>query len=435
MVGAVIGAMSETQENPAPVQADPRFVHTVEVYERPAAERPARDSVDGIISWLVGRARQIPSALQSVDEFAWRLLAAGLPLLRLTLHARVLHPQYLGTTMFWWRTTAKTTQILIEHEIAETLRYEDNPVLRVAVGGETVRRRIDAPGAKLDFPILHDLKAEGATDYFALPVPAALGENYMLSYASDRPGGFTADEIKDLTRVSQYVAVVADMHTQRALTRNVLNAYLGPNTGPKVLAGGIRRGTGEPLAAVLWASDLRGFTARSDRLPGDRMIAILNALFDAQAKAIAAHGGEILKFIGDGLLAIFPLDGATTQAEAARNALAAAFEATAAIERLTDEPSMAGEPPLNVVVALHVGKAFYGNIGAAERLDFTVIGPAVNLVSRIQSVGKALDVPVIVSDDFASAYAAPLASLGMHELRGLTVPHELFAPAPDAPRG
>lgn len=420
--------MTDTQQQLPSVQVDSRYLRTGEVYERPPAERPTRDTVDGIAAWLVGRARRIPSGLEAFDEFAWRLLAAGIPLLRVTLHARTLHPQYLGMTFHWWRTTGKSTQIMIAHEIADTLRYEDNPVLRVSVGGETVRRRIDAPGAKLDFPILHDLKAEGATDYFALPVPAAHGGNYMMSYATDRPGGFTAQELKDLTRLSQYVAVVADMHTQRALSRNVLNAYLGPNTGPKVLAGQIRRGTGESLLAVLWSSDLRGFTERSDRLPGDRMIAILNAVFDAEAAAIAAHGGEILKFIGDGLLAIFPLDDAETQAEAARNALTAAFEAVAAIEGLAGDPRLEGEPPLQVVIALHVGTAFYGNIGAADRLDFTVIGPAVNLVSRIQQVGKALDVPIIVSDDFARAYAAALPSVGQHELRGLAMPHELFAP-------
>jgi adenylate cyclase len=422
--------MTDQQEAPAPGLIDAGLLRTAEIFERPAAERPAHDSIDAIIKWLVGPARRVDSGLRVFDEFAWRMLAVGLPLLRVTLHARVLHPQYLGMTMHWWRTTGKSTQVMIAHEVADALRYEDNPVLRVSIGGETLRRRLDIAGAKLDFPILHELKAEGATDYFALPIASAHGGNYMMSYVTDRPDGFTAAEIEDMTHVSQYIAIVADMHTQRALSRNVLNAYLGPNTGPKVLAGPIRRGTGEALAAVLWSSDLRGFTERSDRLPGDRMIAILNALFDAQAQAIAMHGGEILKFIGDGMLAIFPLDVAETQAEAARNALAAAFEALASIEALAGDPRLAGEPPLRVVVALHVGTAFYGNIGAADRLDFTVIGPAVNLVSRMQALGKALDVPIILSDDFARAYAAPLKSLGQHRLRGLATPHELFAPAP-----
>jgi adenylate cyclase len=421
--------MTDQQEAPAPGQIDAGLLRTAEIFERPAAERPAHDSIDAIIKWLVGPARRVDSGLRVFDEFAWRMLAVGLPLLRVTLHARVLHPQYLGMTMHWWCTTGKSTQVMIAHEVADGLRYEDNPVLRVSIGGETLRRRLDIAGAKFDFPILHELKAEGATDYFALPIASAHGGNYMMSYVTDRPGGFTAAEIKNMTHVSQYIAIVADMHTQRALSRNVLNAYLGPNTGPKVLAGQIRRGTGEALAAVLWSSDLRGFTERSDRLPGDRMIAILNALFDAQAEAIAMHGGEILKFIGDGMLAIFPLDVAETQAEAARNALAAAFEALASIEDLAGDPRLAGEPPLKVVVALHVGTAFYGNVGAADRLDFTVIGPAVNLVSRMQAIGKALDVPIILSDDFARAYAAPLKSLGQHRLRGLATPHELFAPA------
>ncbi|MEJ2375629.1 MAG: adenylate/guanylate cyclase domain-containing protein [Pseudolabrys sp.] len=427
--------MNDPQQEPATSQVDPRYLRTADVFERPLAVRPHHDSIDAIVAWLIGPARRIASGLETFDEFAWRLLATGIPLLRVTLHGRTLHPQYLGTSMQWWRTTGKTAQIMIGHEVGDTMRYEDNPVLRVALGGETLRRRLDGACAPLDFPILQDLKAEGATDYLALPVPAAHGDNYMLSYVTDRPGGFTDAEIDDLKRVSQFIAGVADMHTQRAISRNVLNAYLGASTGPKVLAGHIRRGTGEALAAVLWASDLRGFTERSDRLPGDRMIAVLNALFDAQAEAIAVHGGEILKFIGDGMLAIFPLDGAQSQAEAARNALAAASEAIAAIARLTETPCMDGEPPLKVVVALHVGTAFYGNIGAADRLDFTVIGPAVNLVSRIQSVGKRLDLPIIVSDDFARAYAAPLPSLGRHTLRGLALPHELFAPALPVPDG
>jgi adenylate cyclase len=179
---------------------------------------------------------------------------------------------------------------------------------------------------------------------------------------------------------------------------------------------------------VLWSSDLRGFTERSDRLPGDRMIAILNALFDAQAKAIHDHGGEILKFIGDGLLAIFPIEDSAAARRATTNALEAAQEALAAVRRLNGEPSLADEPPLEIVVALHVGRVVYGNIGAAQRLDFTVIGPAVNLVSRLEAKAKILNTAVVVSDDFARAYGKPLVSLGHHPLRGLAGRHELFAP-------
>jgi len=414
---------------PLPQRFDPRLQPTVEVVERPPAERPAHGSLDGVAEWLVGPARRIASGARAFDEFAWRMLATGLPLLRVTMHSTTLHPQFLGATFVWFRTTGKTVQTLIAHEVRDLIRDEENPVRRVVVGGETLRRRIDVPDAVLDFPILHDLKAQGATDYLALPVAGAHGGyNYMVSYVTDRPGGFTEPEIADLTRVSQRLPVVADMYSQRSIASNVLNAYLGAKTGQRVLAGQIRRGAGEEISAVLWSSDLRGFTERSDRLPGERMIALLNALFDAQAKAIHDHGGEILKFIGDGLLAIFPIETPGAAAEAARHALEAAVEALAAVRGLGDELAAAGEPPLQIVVALHAGTVIYGNIGAADRLDFTVIGPAVNLVSRVEAVAKTLNLPIVVSDEFARAYGGPLRSLGTHQLRGLAVPHELFAP-------
>jgi len=408
---------------------DPRLRPTVEVVERPPAERPAHDSLDGVAEWLLGPARRIASAIHAFDEFAWRMLATGLPLLRVTLHTSTLHPQYLGATFTWFRTTGQSVQTLIAHEVLDLIRYEDNPVRRVVVGGETLRRRMDGPDAVLDFPILHELKALGATDYLALPVAGAhSGRNYFVSYVIDRPGGFTEQEIADLTGLSHRLPILIDMHNQRAIARNVLNAYLGAKTGPRVLAGQIRRGTGEEIGAVLWSSDLRGFTARSDRLPGDRMIALLNALFDRQAKAIHDHGGEILKFIGDGLLAIFSIETPEAAAQAARHALGAAVEALAAVRRLGDELALAGEPEPQIVVALHVGTVIYGNIGAADRLDFTVIGPAVNLVSRVEAIAKNLNLPIVVTDDFARAYGQPLRSLGLHRLRGLATPHELFSP-------
>ena len=418
--------MSDVVWNPL-TSIDPRYFLTGDVVERPPAKRPKHDTIDAIIDWLAGPAQHIPSLIGEFDEYAWRMLAAGFPLLRATLQLRTLHPQYLGATFVWWRTTGQTVQTFVTHEAQDLYRDEDNPVRRVLVAGETVRRRVDVADDELDFPILHDLKAEGATDYFALPVKNSFGSNYMVTYVGDRLGGFTTQEIFDLTRVSQRLSLLADLRHQRRIANNILTAYLGPKTGPKVLEGQIRRGTGEEITAVLWSSDLRGFTERSDLLDGTHVIAMLNALFDAQAQAIGRHGGEILKFIGDGLLAIFPIENAGMTAAAARGALASAMEAIEAVHGLANDPSIVGEP-LEIVVALHIGKAIYGNVGSAERLDFTVIGPAVNLVSRIEAVAKTLNVPIIVSDDFARAYGQPLHPLGLHKLRGLATPHNLFAP-------
>lgn len=412
----------------APAGAIDPYIHTAEIVERPPAERPVRDSIGAIGDWLIGPALQIATSAQAFDEFAWRMLAAGVPLARLTVHSGTLHPQFLGTSLIWWRDTGQTIQTFVAHEVGDVVPYQNNPVLRVIQGGETLRRRIDLSDGELDLPILRDLKAKGCTDYLALPIAGAHGRRYAVTFTTDCVDGFSAQQVKELTGIAQRMAVVCDTFSHRALTSHLLTVYLGPNAGPKVLAGQIRRGTGEELTAVLWSSDLRGFTARSDRLPGKQMIAILNALFDVQANAIHKHGGEILKFIGDGLLAIFPIDGAAPVSSATRNAMAAATQALAAVRDLADDPSMLGEPALQIVVALHAGTVIYGNVGAADRLDFTVIGPAVNLVSRVEGVAKTLNEPIVITDEFAQAYGEPLRSLGFHQFRGVANSRELFAP-------
>jgi len=405
-----------------------RNIIVTEVVERAVAERPDHDTLESIIAWLIGGARRIGSFAQTIDELSWRLVAAGMPLLRVSLRGGTLHPQFLGDVYIWWRTSAQTQEIMITHEVADLIPPAQNPVMRVR-NGEILRRSLEGPEARFDFSILHDLKARGATDYFALPVGGAFGPRaYMAAYVTDRPGGFSEREIADLSAVSERLSIVADMNSQRQIAENVLKAYLGPQTGRKVLAGQIRRGSGEAIAAVLWSSDLRRFTQLSDQLPGERVIGILNDLFDLQARAIVGHGGEILKFIGDGLLAIFPVANPDDAARTAGNALAAAQEAQAALDVLRVRASEASEPPLDIVIALHYGTVIYGNVGAADRLDFTVIGPAVNLVSRIETVAKSLDLPLIVSDDFARAHGGTLKSLGLHRLRGLDLPHELFTP-------
>jgi adenylate cyclase len=405
-----------------------RNVIVTEVVERAVAERPHHDTIESILEWLIGDARQIASFARTIDEFAWRLVAAGIPLLRVNLRGRTLHPQFLGAVYVWWRTSAQTQEIMITHEVADLVPAAQNPVILVQ-NGEILRRRLEGLEARLDFSILHDLKARGATDYFALPVGGAFGPRaYMAVYVTDRPGGFSEREIADLSAVSERLSVVADMNSQRQIAENVLKAYLGPQTGRKVLAGQIRRGSGEAIGAVLWSSDLRRFTQMSDHLSGESVIGILNDIFDLQAKAIVEHGGEILKFMGDGLLAIFPVANPDEATRTAGNALAAAQAAQAALAIRRAAASPADEEPLKIVIALHYGTVIYGNVGAADRLDFTVIGPAVNLVSRIETIAKSLDLPLIVSDDFARAYGRKLKSLGLHQLRGLDLPHELFSP-------
>jgi adenylate cyclase len=420
-----------TGESPRPPRAPPvlrEHIVVLDTVTRPPEDRPTHDTIDDIAEWLVGPARRVATGTASFDEFAWRLVAAGVKLLRVTLHVGTIHPQFLGSTIVWWRDTGQTIQVMIGHEVGDAIPYEKNPVRRVCEGHETLRRRLDLPEDQLDFDVLFELRERGGTDYIALPIAGAHEIDYMVTFVTDRPGGFTSSEIADLARVARRLAITVDRYSQAWITHNVLTAYLGARTGPKVLTGQIRRGAGIELTAVLWSSDLRGFTERSDRLPSERMIAILNALFEAQAAAIRDHGGEILKFIGDGILAMFPIEDGVSAPDIARAAVAAAQTAIDAVRGLADHPAMAGEPPLEIVIALHIGTVNYGNIGAADRLDFTVIGPAVNLVSRIEAVAKALDRPIVVSDELVQVLGGGVVSLGHHQLRGLATPHELFVP-------
>lgn len=409
-----------------PIPIPERYFRTTDRFEGSPARRPPPGPVDTVIAWLAGPARRIERLAELFDEYAWRVVGAGIPAMRMTAHVGTLHPQFTGFVAQWWRDGGDTTDTAILHEVNETQAYSANSIRRCIEFGETVRRRLEGPSDAFDLPILHDLRAQGGTDYLALPVEGMRARRFALTYLTDRPGGFADQEMADLRRLSDLLAMLLVNHGHARIARNLLGAYLGARTGERVLAGQVRRGQGEEIRVVIWSSDLRGFTERSDRLSGQQTIALLNAFFEAQAQAIAAHDGEILKFMGDGLLAIFPVEDALFTGVATRNALAAAYEATAAVRRLVRDPALADTEPLQMVVALHLGPVVYGNIGAADRLDFTVIGPAVNMTSRMEAIGKQRELELITSAAFAAAYDGPLQSLGPHVLRGLAGTHELF---------
>ncbi len=423
------GLMAQT-ETAAEPSAGPTGATVLTSTVRTAPEdRPISESLDGVANWLRGPARREPSLTKVIDEFAWRLTAAGIGILRVGLNTSTLHPQFLGATYLWWKDKAETGKFMILHEVLDMVSYDNNPVsqtrleeqdhppppARRAGGAVRLHRAGRSQGARR-----HRLSEPAGREPVRVRDACRLVRRRRagrVPAGRDRP----ADRLCPRDLRDRRHAQPAPDRRERA------GAYLGAQTGPRVLAGEIRRGSGQPISAAIWSSDLRGFTALSDRAPSERVIATLNELFDLQGKAISAHGGEILKFIGDGVLAIFPAQTPEEARQAAQHALAAARETLAAVAaRVTPE----GEPPLRLVIALHYGEVTYGNIGSADRVDFTVIGPAVNLVSRIEAIAKTRDLPLIVSDDFAGAYGkcAELPSLGAFELRGLEKPHELFAP-------
>jgi adenylate cyclase len=309
--------------------------------------------------------------------------------------------------------------------VRETKAYLLSP-MRLIFEGQTVRRRLESAGATAEFPILAELRAEGMTDYLATPLTLSDGRVAAATWSTDRAGGFSDQDIAAIESLLPALALLLEVQAVRLISANLLGVYLGQQTGQRVLAGDIIRGSGETIRAVLLFADLRGFTALSDRLPADKVIEILNGYFERVVTPIHARGGEVLKFIGDGLLAIFPVEDAAFAFNAARRALDSAIDGFADLEAFNADPSRGEESPVRMAIALHVGDVVYGNIGGQDRLDFTTIGPAVNLVARLQQLSKRVERPLLLSDAFAKICERPLTSLGFHPLRGLGEPHEVF---------
>jgi adenylate cyclase len=271
------------------------------------------------------------------------------------------------------------------------------------------------------------------TDYIALPVPLSYGRKNVIMVATDRPGGFHDGELARLRGLLPLLSLVLEVKETKRILRTLLDVYLGHDAGRRVLGGLIKRGDGITLAAALWYCDLRGFTAMAETLPRDATIALLNDYFECMVGPVQQHGGEVLKFIGDAMLAIFPIADDLDRDRACHAALAAAEAALADLAQLNDRRRAAGRATLEIGIALHMGAVTYGNIGGPERLDFTVVGPAVNLVTRLEGLCSELGRPLLASARFASPCGSKLVSLGRYRLRSFAEEHEVFTLPPPSP--
>jgi adenylate cyclase len=392
--------------------------------------RPAEPETPDITEWLGREASRLGSAAALMQEMCDRLLSEGLPLFRVTCMIRTLHPTLVGTTAIWRKDQEWPTEFAALQGIVDLPQFKASPLPVIFEGAAAIRRRLDVPGLALDFPILEDLKAEGATDYLALPLTFSDGSIHFFTWTADRPNGFTTAELTRIYDLMPLVALNLEVFARRQLTENLLTTYLGRDAGLRVLKGAIHRGDGETIRAAIWLCDLRGFTALSDRLPRDELIALLNDFSEQIVIAVDGNGGEVLKFLGDGLLAIFPMDGDSSPEAAARSALAAADHAQRRLAKLNAARRDAGKAELRMGIALHAGDVMYGNIGGRRRLDFTVTGPAVNQAARIEAMTKVLGCAVLLSAECAELCRQPLTSLGFHGLRGIPEPVELFTPIP-----
>jgi len=405
---------------------------------RGAASAPTTASFADITAWLLKGAARETEMLLLFESFIWRLIAAGIPLDRASLHIGTLHPQLLGFAWNWRRDDATCYEVKVQHLTSETDSFKLNPLARIFATGEPLRRNPQAPEAQAEFPIMVELAESGITDYVALPFSSGAGYRHAMTLATSHPGGFPHAAGAEVRNVLDLFALHVERHIVQRIAENAVSAYLGDVAGRKGLSGSIQRGAGEAIRAVIWMSDLRGFTALSDRLSGTEMIVLLNAYFETLAGAVLLHGGEVLKFMGDGLLAVFPIGEATSAPAAARAALGAAQRAMRDLEGLNagalpQLDGIDGWRPLRTGIALHEGEVFFGNIGAPERLDFTVIGPAVNEASRVEALQKTLKRDILITTAVARLLDIPLDHLGEHALRGVAAPVAVYSP-PEAMR-
>jgi adenylate cyclase len=382
-----------------------------------------------ILDWLIGDARRLPDDATLLRALCERLVEAGMPLARASFHIRTLHPQLFGMGFYWQRGADDIRVFRAEHGIQQTPLYQRSPMRLLFEGAGAVRQRLDLPNTHFDFdfPLLNELREQGLTDYVALPITFSDGKVHGTTWSSDRPGGFTTQHLTQIYDLLPLFSLLLEIHLNRRIAVNLLDTYVGRDAGERILRGQITRGSGQTVRAAIWFCDLRGFTELSERTDRDTLLACLNQYFDCMARPVEEYGGEILKFIGDAMLAMFPLE----TEQACQRALQAALDARAAMDRLNGERAARGEEALGFGIALHAGDVMYGNIGAANRLDFTMIGPAVNLTSRLEKLCRSLGLDLLISDVFAGMCAcADYRSLGTHQLTGIARAVEVFTVAP-----
>jgi len=405
--------------------------------------------LEGLAPWLVQRGMRGLPLDEQLAGYCQRIYDAGFPMKRVQLGMGTLHPQY-GAHTFLWRPNASTIEhIPRERTVLSRQVYLRSPVHYMRSRGLlTLRRRLDRKESD-DFLLFDELRAEGLVDYAAHLVlydpgraeevveesrardlPPVLGQaldGIFFSCATDRPEGFDAAQLGQVVETLPYLALAVKSRLTYDVASTVIETYLGKDAGHRVLTGAIERGAAEAIRAVIWFSDLRGFTRLTDSLPGDALLEVLDDYLEVMARPVQANNGQILKFMGDGLLATFDLTG-RDEAAVCGDALTAAAELQRVFPAFNEERKAAGKPVMDFGLALHLGEVLYGNIGASDRLDFTVVGPAVNEASRIQALCKSLKRNVLISDTFrrSAGGQAGLDSLGVHSLRDVRAPQELF---------
>lgn len=382
--------------------------------------------VAGVVDWLLGEGRLKRTLAEIVEALAEQLVAAGAPLSRLRMTHWTLHPQIIAEAAVW-TAGQRVQRSRAEHGIRDRDLYINSPMQFVIERGEPFRRRLHDLDPARDHKVLFEVRDAGATDYLALPMRFVRSDANVFIVATDRPGGFTDADIAKFTALTRFLTPVVEAIAGQSIAVSLMETYLGRRTGRRVLDGLIRRGDGEVIDAALWFSDLRDSTRLAEELPPQAMLELINAYFEHVYQAVSIYGGEVLRFIGDAMLIVFPADGAEKRRRACKLALDAAMDAFSTLAVLNRRRARAGKPEIRFGVGLHVGTVVYGNVGAPERLDFTVMGPAVNRTARLEGLTKIVGIPLLMSKEFAELTGAPATSRGVHEIKGVGASVEVFS--------
>jgi adenylate cyclase len=383
----------------------------------------AQWSMTPVIDWLLHEGRHLAAPEALVGELCARVRAAGMPIDRVAFFFGTLHPQYFGIALHWNGVAVRILEA--SYQMGETEEVRNSPARRITEGERVIRRRLERADCPMDFPVLEELRAAGITDYVIAEVVFGNGSRNSVSLATRRAGGFTDHDIAEVQRLLHPFGMAMEIHVGRALSRTLLDTYLGKISGRRVLDGQIKRGDGQSIDAVIWFSDLRESTPLSEALGEHRFLELLNDYFLATAGAVLEHGGEVLRFIGDASLAVFPTTGLDARA-VCEHAAKAANAARARVRAANAARLAAGLPGFACGIGLHLGHVHYGNIGTPERLEFSVIGAAANKAARIEALCKDTGQDVVLSSTMAAELGARCRSLGSFALRGVAQPEEVF---------
>ena len=409
-----------TQTSADPVPAAESFTDPLGVIAAPDASR--------IVSWLLTDARTLSGPGELLRSLSMRLQAEGMPVWRSTIHLPQLDPKIITAQYLWYDGAETVVERAFARRTKNSLAYHHSPVALMHRTNKCVRRRLRGPDADIDFPVLEELAADGATDYLLVPLPMGTAQPAGLSLATRSAAGFDPQHVSVIEAVASALSAVCEIHMRRLALPNLLAAYVGREASQHILQGRVTLTASRSIEAVILFSDMRNFTQVSETLPKDALLDLLNDYFAALVPGIVRAGGEVLKFLGDGLLAIFRLGDGEAQDEACARSLIASIDAQQAFLDVNARRRESGKLDFEAGIALHVGTVFYGNIGADDRLDFTVVGPAVNLASRIEKLTRELDRPILTSEAFAAASPVQLRPEGAHALKGLAAPQAVFSP-------